>query len=158
MGTVTTSQFAFADGSNVTPAECDPGDFKDDDIPDSATMSTDPDNTGMIINGLCIKAGGGMDDHGEFFTTNQNPTPDGCFIISGLGTTEAKVTEDFDTGENCMNLSHVDYVKNGVIVGGYLISIDTTAVLLAGAQFTAAWIIPVIVAGIGFAIVIARKF
>ena len=43
-------------------------------------------------------------------------------------------------------------------IGGELIGIDTTAVLAAGAQYTAAWMIPVIVSGIGFAIVIARKF
>ncbi len=43
-------------------------------------------------------------------------------------------------------------------VGGKMIPIDSTMVLLAGTQMTAAWMIPVIVAGIGFAIVIARKF
>jgi len=45
-----------------------------------------------------------------------------------------------------------------VAVGGELIPLDTTMVLVAGTQMTAAWMIPVIVAGIGFAIVIARKF
>ncbi len=43
-------------------------------------------------------------------------------------------------------------------VGGDIIPLDTTMVLAAGAQYTAAWMIPVIVSGIGFAIVIARKF
>ncbi len=43
-------------------------------------------------------------------------------------------------------------------VGGEFIGIDTVSVLVAGAQYTAAWMIPVIVSGIGFAIVIARKF
>jgi len=43
-------------------------------------------------------------------------------------------------------------------VGGELIPLDTTALILAGAQMNAAWMIPVIVSGIGFAIVIARKF
>jgi len=43
-------------------------------------------------------------------------------------------------------------------VGGNMIQIETTSVLAAGAQYTAAWMIPVIVSGIGFAIVIARKF
>ena len=43
-------------------------------------------------------------------------------------------------------------------VGGSLTPIDTTMVLVAGAQSISAWMIPVIVAGIGFAIVIARKF
>ena len=43
-------------------------------------------------------------------------------------------------------------------VGGELIPLDTTGLLVAGAQMNAAWMIPVIVSGIGFAIVIARKF
>jgi len=43
-------------------------------------------------------------------------------------------------------------------VGGDLIPIDSTMVLAAGAQYTAAWMIPVLVSGIGIAIVIARKF
>ncbi len=44
------------------------------------------------------------------------------------------------------------------IVGGSLTPIDTTMVLVAGAQSISAWMIPVIVSGIGIAIVIARKF
>ncbi len=43
-------------------------------------------------------------------------------------------------------------------VGGELIPLDTTMVLLAGTQMTAAWMIPVIVSAIGIGIVIARKF
>ncbi len=43
-------------------------------------------------------------------------------------------------------------------VGGEFIGVDTTALLVTGAQMNAAWLIPVIVSGIGFAIVIARKF
>ncbi len=43
-------------------------------------------------------------------------------------------------------------------VGGNMIPIDSTMVLVAGTHSVAAWMIPVIVSGIGFAIVIARKF
>jgi len=43
-------------------------------------------------------------------------------------------------------------------VGGELIPLETTMVLVAGTQTAAAWMIPVIVSAIGFAIVIARKF
>jgi len=43
-------------------------------------------------------------------------------------------------------------------VGGELIPLDSTMVLAAGAQYTAVWIIPVIVSAIGIGIVIARKF
>jgi len=47
---------------------------------------------------------------------------------------------------------------DGIVVGGEFIGVDTAALLVAGAQMNAAWMIPVIVSGIGFAIVIARKF
>jgi len=43
-------------------------------------------------------------------------------------------------------------------VGGEFIPLDSTMVLTAGAQYTAAWMIPVIVSAIGIAIVVARKF
>ena len=54
-----------------------------------------------------------------------------------------------------------DKIEEGVWgnpVGGNFIGVDTTAVLLAGTQSTAAWMIPAIVAAIGIGIVIARKF
>jgi len=43
-------------------------------------------------------------------------------------------------------------------VGGELLPVDTTALLVAGVQANALWLIPVIVAAIGIGIVIARKF
>jgi len=43
-------------------------------------------------------------------------------------------------------------------VGGELIPLDATMVLVAGTQYTAAWMIPVIVSAIGIGIVLARKF
>jgi len=43
-------------------------------------------------------------------------------------------------------------------VGGDLIPLDTTMVLVAGTHSAAAWMIPVIVSAIGIGIVIARKF
>jgi len=43
-------------------------------------------------------------------------------------------------------------------VGGEKIQMQTTSILAAGTQYTAAWMIPVIVSAIGIGIVIARKF
>jgi len=43
-------------------------------------------------------------------------------------------------------------------VGGDIVPLDSTMVLVAGTQTTAAWMIPVIVSAIGIGIVIARKF
>ena len=49
-------------------------------------------------------------------------------------------------------------IRIEIPVGGELIPLDTSALLLAGAQMNAAWMIPVIVSAIGIGIVIARKF
>ena len=43
-------------------------------------------------------------------------------------------------------------------VGGELIPVETTPLLIAGTYSTAAWLIPLIVSAIGIGIVIARKF
>jgi len=43
-------------------------------------------------------------------------------------------------------------------VGGEIIPLDSTMVLVAGAHSVAAWMIPVILSAIGIGIVIARKF
>jgi len=43
-------------------------------------------------------------------------------------------------------------------VGGWFFEVDKPAILVAGAQMTASWMIPVIVSAIGIGIVIARKF
>ncbi len=63
---------------------------------------------------------------------------------------------------NCGSISGSVFPIPGIVnpcpVGGELIPLDTSALLLAGTQMNAAWLIPVIVSGIGFAIVIARKF
>ena len=44
-----------------------------------------------------------------------------------------------------------------ILIGGTLIPIDRTSLLLAGAQMTAVWMIPVIVAGAGIGLVFVRK-
>ena len=65
----------------------------------------------------------------------------------------------YDLGEDIVLDLDGDGVYDEVIfVAGTLSPIDTTMVLVAGTQMTAAWMIPVIISGIGFAIVITRKF
>jgi len=63
-----------------------------------------------------------------------------------------------DPSTNILNVvvDSISFDRNAV--GGDIIPLDTTMVLVAGSQNTAAWMIPVIVSGIGIAIVIARKF
>ena len=43
-------------------------------------------------------------------------------------------------------------------VGGDMIQMETTSILAAGAQYTAAWMIPTLIAAAGIGIVVARKF
>jgi len=62
------------------------------------------------------------------------------------------------TGPNCQQWLDGCVEALCKAIGGDMIQMETTSVLAAGAQYTAAWMIPVIVSGIGFAIVIARKF
>ncbi len=50
------------------------------------------------------------------------------------------------------------FVMPSSVVGGHMIPVDTTSLMLAGAQYTAVWLIPVLVSAIGFGIVILRKY
>ncbi len=64
------------------------------------------------------------------------------------------------TDQQCMDQwnSCLDRLMCRSAVGGDMIQMQTTSVLAAGAQYTAAWMIPVLVSAIGIAIVVARKF
>ncbi len=91
---------------------------------------------------------------------DQFPTFNEQIFNDALGTDEGHCTVEwtifFDQNANGMVTQELWF--NEVTVGGEIIPLDTTMVLVAGAQYNAAWMIPVIVSGIGFAIVIARKF
>ena len=170
-----TSQLVFASGQG-SPIECENPDFKDDNIADATTSSSFDAGTD-IITGLCIKSGAfsfgpdNQDQHSELIEQDgtygnakegQGPsTPDVCFEVEGLGTSEVTVTE-VDL-EGCKNLSHVEYfieddgVPPGEIIGGQFIPIETTALLVAGAQSTT-WVLPVMLSIIGIGVfVVSRK-
>jgi len=73
-------------------------------------------------------------------------------ILATVGT-QTPIDDCFATFDSCLATNQCF-----ASVGGEFIVIDSTALLVTGAQMNAAWMIPVIVSGIGFAIVIARKF
>jgi len=91
-----------------------------------------------------------------------------CYEFTVLDTVDAQFTifDQFHLGG--LSLQTIDgeefcsaadkFIIAGQPIGGTLIPIDRTSLLLVGAQMTASWMIPVIIAGIGIAIVIARKF
>ena len=180
LGPVTVSQFAFASGDDTPDnGECDNADFKNEKV-DLDTSDMQSAGAGFKISGLCIKDGSGAftagtcpsgasvgSQHSCLITASGtfNVGANACYQVMGIGTQTATVTEN----AGCtMDLSHVEYFimvdDNGTPpggfnpVGGEFIGIDTTAVLVAGAQNTAAWMIPVIIAAAGLGIVIARKF
>ncbi len=121
---------------------------------------------------------GGNHDDGVLFVTLTFPggVPDSVDWTSNIGVDAVIVKggpdanvyrydppaeETSDTGlltPDSSAISHVSFCYDEPVIGGTGLQIDKTAMLLAGAQMIAAWMIPVIVSGIGFAIVIARKF
>ncbi len=99
--------------------------------------------------------------------------PNGNFLCIFVGNSEvgaASVTECLDdgciaAGGRCVPILDVT-AQNGIgfcmcefpAVGGWFLQVDKPSILIAGAQYTAAWMLPVIVSAIGIGIVIARKF
>jgi len=82
--------------------------------------------------------------------------PEPGFVFPKGKTTVDCYAHDFSA--NWATSSFTVRVLGELVVGGELIPLDTTMVLLAGTQTIAAWMIPVIVSAIGIGIVIARKF
>ncbi len=74
------------------------------------------------------------------------------------GDPEACLTGETFDGIQFEGCDSIVTIRNACPVGGELIPLDTTMVLAAGTQYTAAWMIPAIVSAIGIGIVIARKF
>ena len=70
-------------------------------------------------------------------------------VIVGAGTNLSDLQNTIQDAKNALKPS---------AIGGDIVPLDTTMVLVAGAQSSAAWMIPVLVSAIGIGIVIARKF
>jgi len=102
------------------------------------------DQDACIENSSSISSNNGLDVLTEIWTCHPNPDHDRIWIDIGSADVRSVVvwTVSFD--------------RNAV--GGDIIPLDTTMVLVAGSQNTAAWMIPVLVSAIGIGIVIARKF
>jgi len=121
--------------------------------------------------GINVKAGGNVvnfsdDTVNNFGTYNNEGVTDnfGTFnnkesgTLNNLGVFNNHFGATFNNDGGTITGNPINNIPRSQAVGGEIIPIDSTALLLAGAQMNAAWMIPVIVSGIGFAIVIARKF
>jgi len=158
MGTVTASQFVFADGGINSPAICEGG-------PTDNTGGPTTINSASNIASICIKDGSGsfaqpFPQHSGLIVADGTYGLNNCYTVTGIGTMQVMITE------NCqgMAISHIDYFLQGGVppggfqVGGEFIGIDSTAILLAGVHTASAWMIPAIIAAVGIGIVFARKF
>jgi len=92
-----------------------------------------------------------------------------CIFVgnSEVGSTVFECEDDGCTAEGGRCVPILDArAQNGVgfcacefpSVGGWFLQVDKPALLVAGAQSIASWMLPVIVSVIGIGIVIARKF
>jgi len=106
----------------------------------------------------------------EFITQegvwSETPAFFSCFI-PGFAAGNFFAGVDPDTMEKVLTVEQASFAIHSVLpcmmmppsaVGGDFIPLDSTMILVAGAQYTAAWMIPVLVSSIGIGIVIARKF
>ena len=114
------------------------------------TLAFGPDGAAPTGTELTDVNGDGLLDLLSFYQTVQTG------IV--FGDTEACLTGEFVDGTLFEACDSIVTIRNACLVAGSLTPIDTTMVLVAGAQSISAWMIPVIVAGIGIAVVIARKF
>ena len=171
MGTVTTSQFVFADGDD-TPAGCLSSNANSFSDSSGGTTTVDA-GAGNTIASICIKDGtDSFDDpassdpadklkHSQVITSNGNYGISSCYVVSGFPNMQMVTVTDNCGGTKAV--SHVDYTVQmgstppGGFVGGTLSDTDTTAVLLAGVHTASAWMIPALIAAVGLGIVISRK-
>ncbi len=132
---------------------------------------TDSKPDGLLFN--TAKSSGSCLDIGDTISCEISPMDIGFFgevIVAfdvpeetmGIIENEAIVSSSTPDPSPSNNIfiqkTNIDTTPPTIPVGGELIPLDTTMVLVAGAQNTASWMIPVIVSGIGIGIVIARKF
>jgi len=137
--------------------------------------STDEFGTSVSVSGNNVLVGAHNDDTGalnagsaylfdattgNLLQTINNPTPvsgdnfGNSVSVSGNNVLVGAFNDD--TGAT--NAGSAYLFSFSQLVGGTILPIDSTSLILAGAQMTAAWMIPVIIAGVGIAIVITRKF
>jgi len=122
----------------------------------TVTVTVDSGTSGTITNQVAVTTTTEDPNSGNnAITEDTTVSPPDMMPVCGNSIIEPPETcDDGNTtpGDGCSATCQIE------AVGGIFEGVDTTALLVAGAQMNAAWMIPVLVAGIGFAIVIARKF
>ena len=93
---------------------------------------------------------------GGFFTGGDAGSPNNDSYISFIPKNFLYFTQTIDRQDILLQQIKADKIER--FIGGELIPLDTTMVLLGATKTTASWMIPVLVSAIGIGIVIARKF
>jgi len=115
-------------------------------------------NTGIDVSCTARESGNVVGNHAFTMFGNFPAFPTFAFpgTFSNIDSVDCTVTKIGTTSVNFDNF--VVRAASPAAIGGDIIPLDSTMVLVAGAQYTAAWMIPAIVSAIGIGIVIARKF
>jgi len=90
-----------------------------------------------------------------FSSTNDGSMGSGPNYLSTVNTATGVVTR---IGQTVNGLDAIAFFPNSVPIGGTIVPIDTASLLLVGVHTTTAWLIPFIIAAVGFGLVILRKF
>ncbi len=132
----------------------------------SVSISGDTAIVGAVGDGpggsayVFVKPGGGWADANEDAKLTASDAAAGDSFGGSVSISGDTVIVGAPLDDDVPNDSGSAYVfgPKFLAVGGDLIPLDSTMVLLAGTQTTVAWMIPVIVSAIGIGIVLARKY
>lgn len=69
--------------------------------------------TGGLIEGVCIKSGVNMFEEGHSGSLGNGDYEDGCYTVSGIGTSTVTVNRNKD-GKYCQGLSHLDVYTSDI--------------------------------------------
>jgi len=123
-------------------------------VGDDSIVTIDTDDSNILDNKgtLNIDPDGTINVGSNSFTLLSN---EGAINGPGVINLFGQVIEIENTGTITAVINEI--FTDGVAVGGEIIPIESAAVLLAGAQMTVSWLIPVIVSAAGIGLVLLRK-
>ena len=123
-------------------------------VGDDSIITIDTDDSNILDNKgtLNIDPDGTINVGSNSFTLLSN---EGAINGPGVINLFGQVIEIENTGTITAVINEI--FTDGVAIGGEIISIESTAVLLAGAQTISSWLIPVIVSAAGIGLVLLRK-
>jgi len=115
-------------------------------------------NNGQRTASLNADFGGSLQfgPDGRLYSNDSFVFPNGLAVVDPSDGMITSLPNPTSFDDHTSGLTHVSPTLNAV--GGEFLGVDSTALLVAGVQMNAAWMIPVIVSAIGIGIVIARKF